>query len=695
MEALEILDLQKNAFKKFPEQLCHLKNLKNLNLNENGDLETLDSGIQAMSALSELSLHSCYALSSPPLNFCNQGILAVKQYFTDLERGVSESLPSVTVAIIGRALAGKTSLIWTLQRQERCCTGYVKGDHRATQVFEFEDVEVQNTKFRFIDFGGQDIYHQTYRLTLRENCIPVVVVDLKEYDGLSRTIGDREAVRQSYFDWMAHLYLAQPNLPPPMLVLTHKDMFPDEEFEKVKSRFLATSNAVRNTIVTEIDQLNRPRFDNPEQPLQDLFAKQDIYSIGIDEDYSIFEKLTKQLHDCFQVYVQKVPKIWDEVDAIIRKQETGFLRFTDLLDLLQPTHLVFDKDQLEIVLSYLHDCGKVLWYKNVDLLKDYVFHKIPEVTKLLKILFDHRDEKARWHCRARDFQPCYINSKRFDRDLYNKSVEQFEEGIISSSLLAYFIQSESVFKEDESLNVALKLLTSFRLVFGPVWLNNECSYIAPHLRQRYLASRPRLDSDIQLYVELVFKGLGLPRYVFHEMTAGIFDLSSPKQATPSAFKNGATVVVGGCTVRLVHDAKSGKASISVSSNVDVITESWKLLVEIVNGTIKRVRETWKAVKLVCILHCPHCKLKGSKYVQKTENPQWCVLHEQPSAEDTRKRVISKRMNCGKDIEDVHAALISPCKLVNQSSILGNTMKCLRAKNQSTFRLFELRLLKIC
>ena len=666
LEALRLLDLQNNTFERFPVQLCQLKKMEKLNLNENGHLKTLDSGIQSMKELSDLSLRSCFALSSPPLNFCMQGIDAVKQYFADLSKGVSEKLPSATVAVIGQSGAGKTSLIWTLQRDRRVCTGYAKGDQRATKVFNVEEVEVKKTTLRFIDFGGQDIYHQTYRLTLRENCIPVIVVDLQEYDRLSNEIRDREAVRALYFDWMAHLYLAQPNLPPPKLVLTHKDKFPtDEEFEKVKSRFLATTNAVRDAIVFEEDQLNRPLFYRPTNVSEDVFDKNDIFSVGIDEDYSVFKKLKERLHECYQIYLREVPKVWEDIEATIQKQAGCFLKFDHLLGLLQKEHQEVERGQLEIVLSYLHDCGKVLWYKNVDLLKNYVFHKISEVTRLLKILFDHDDEVARWHQRNVQFKQCKINSTWLSKGKYENLVKKFqeEEGIISSTLLAYLIQKESEFTEDEAIDVALKILTSFRLVFGVVMFNGEMSYIVPHLSKGYLRTRPKLDSDIQLQVELVFKGLNLPRYVFHEMTAGLFDLGSPEQTVPSVLRNGGIVVVGGCTIRLVHDAKSGKATISVSSNLNALPASWGHLTDVVNKTIQRIRETWKAVRLVCILYCPHCKLKGSRYMQRTENPPWCVLHEQGTGADDSSSFRSlKRVKCGKDNEDeVHSALVAPCK----------------------------------
>ena len=48
-----------------------------------------------------------------------------------------------------------------------------------------------------------------------------------------------------------------------------------------------------------------------------------------------------------------------------------------------------DPKNLELCLEFLHNTGKLLWYKDNDNLKDFVFHNVSAVVEVLQELFHH------------------------------------------------------------------------------------------------------------------------------------------------------------------------------------------------------------------------------------------------------------------------------------------------------------------
>jgi len=143
-----------------------------------------------------IKVYKCKALTTPPHEVCTQGLLDIRQYYRDLAKYKGESLPLVTIVVIGNTMAGKTSLIRTLQSEERKRVLTNHGPEVAidetTKVFKVEELKVNNTVLRLIDLGGQPVYHMTYQLTLKQSRIPIVVVNMPHYDQLAREKGERE-----------------------------------------------------------------------------------------------------------------------------------------------------------------------------------------------------------------------------------------------------------------------------------------------------------------------------------------------------------------------------------------------------------------------------------------------------------------------------------------------------------------------
>ncbi|KAF6023458.1 hypothetical protein EB796_018236 [Bugula neritina] len=188
------------------------------------------------------------SLTSPPYTVCVGGLSSTTQYYKDLEFYGYVKLAEVTVALVGRSLSGKSSLIKTLMRSDGKRELMIREsdavEDETTRVFNMEKLMVGDNVLQFIDFGGNEIYQSTCQLTLKQNCIPIVVVNLKDFEELYFEVSGNEAVRCTYFDWLSHLYLANPRLRAPKLVFTHRDAYSTDEFEELKRLFFFHTESV-------------------------------------------------------------------------------------------------------------------------------------------------------------------------------------------------------------------------------------------------------------------------------------------------------------------------------------------------------------------------------------------------------------------------------------------------------------------
>jgi len=584
--------------------------------------------------LKTLNLENCYSITSPPYEVCRQGQHAIRQYFTDMAKGRGKNFPFVTIAVIGNTMAGKTSLIRTLQstKKERVLTNREPGApvDEATKVFNVEEIEVDGTVLRLIDLGGQGVYHITYQLTLRQKCIPVVVVNMQQFRDMSGTASnDREAVRRLAFDWLAHLYLANPTLGPPKLIFTHKDMFPSiSEFDELKKRFLEMTNTLRSEIVDEEKEIEGEfsKIQHFVDKACDVFDAADTYCVGSEDLYAVFEDIKSTLLQSAQSFIKPLPKIWEEVNEKVLSMQSPYSSVEDIFRTLRETENVIERDQLEIILTYMHECGKVLWYVNIECLKDYVFHKISKVTKLLCVLY-HNDKEL-WEERLSKFRP-YRNEQSgliVEKEDYEGLVNKFKNtGLLEKNLLYYWIGMETVFKDNQCLEIALSILKSFHLIHGPL-TNDDASesFILPYFATGFLDTHCHQETDITLRINIVFKGLPLPMHVYHQMAIGVLENFSSDSASPVVKKNGVSVHHDGYVCRLTHDYMSSTASVTVSSTPENICSMWEKIIQITNSTLTYVLNTWSACRPVTFSICAHCLLIENPNPEKITNPKWIV-----------------------------------------------------------------------
>ncbi|MGB5686379.1 MAG: COR domain-containing protein, partial [Candidatus Electrothrix sp.] len=146
---LKLLHLQSNQLACFPSQIARLPNLKELELGDN-------------------------PLISPPIDLAEQGIDAIREYFTSAEEG-TKTVAEVKVILVGEGASGKTSLTRCLR--EEC----FNPNEETTHGIRIKNWQLnsgdQSLRCNLWDFGGQEIMHATHQFFLSRRSLYVLVLD--------------------------------------------------------------------------------------------------------------------------------------------------------------------------------------------------------------------------------------------------------------------------------------------------------------------------------------------------------------------------------------------------------------------------------------------------------------------------------------------------------------------------------------
>ncbi|WP_373262064.1 leucine-rich repeat domain-containing protein [Hungatella hathewayi] len=208
---LYILDLSYTNITELPETIKSLISLNHLSLN-NTNIKILSETIISLN-LSYLNISNCSLVSLPksllalgiPFQFTvssfNYGIGIylyntkllemdidlfkqprnyIEQYYKELEKG-RILFNEVRVVFLGDGAVGKTTIVEMLKGKP-----YLENREKSNGIF-INNINVQlndkeETTFHIWDFGGQEIYHSTHEMFLRDNCIYVIVLDGRKED---------------------------------------------------------------------------------------------------------------------------------------------------------------------------------------------------------------------------------------------------------------------------------------------------------------------------------------------------------------------------------------------------------------------------------------------------------------------------------------------------------------------------------
>ena len=618
---LEVLDLSGNQFSELPHVVYKLNNLIRLNLSENRSLVKLDEEILQLKHLEQLGCEDCYKLTFPPYAVCQQGLPAVRKYILDYisEQGVA--LTQVPVSFVGKAFSGKTSVIRSLQKGKRVLT--IRKERSAldetTKVFNIEELQLPTSMVRIIDHGGHEAYHLVYQLVIRDQCVPVVVVNMEMFDNLSKTNGPKEATRHLCFNWLSHLYLACPNLGSPVLILTHIDKLTVEQYNVDREMLLSMSEIIRREILDDEQQCSSssPQVFTPIRHIRDttqpLFNPEEIFEFSNDpNDTSNIERLIQTLDSRCKEFTIRLPRLWEKVESFIEEH-----KHTPYIPLSSVTRK-FGASDPEVILQYMHDSGKILWFRKVNKLSQCVFHRPAAITEIIALLFHHSADEQ-WQKRLDIYSPFDHKQKRVKKEKFKSFVEQFtSEGLLDEALLMHLFNDQPQFDSE----VALALLQHFYILHGPIQCQRRTAYILPFFSSTFMSSSWETDKEIQLRIDLMIRGLPIPWYVFQLVTVAVLNQSLTEFDVPYVKRNGLTIRQDQTALHLVHDFNNGKITVQVSTSVQYLGESWKLLVKTTIAILELLSKTWKACHVELLLYCAHCLFLRDVQPDFKPDPEW-------------------------------------------------------------------------
>ncbi|KAF6041343.1 MFHAS1 [Bugula neritina] len=292
---LVTLDLSDNCFTKLPATFNDLKKLVSIDLRGNQSLTSLTASIRSMETLNEIRVGGCESLTSPPYQDCKNGVQAIKEYYESLDQGKIIELPMATVIVVGETRAGKSRLIKHLREPS------IAFDlDQTTRAFEVTELQFQKP-LPILEFGGGKTYQFAHRLMQKENCLPVVVVSMKEFEDryTVQGISAKKVVQALIFNWINHFYFPYSGLNSPKLVLTHKDAFSDDpqKFFELKSILLQACNSVIKDINKFEEGKYEPNEISDKKDLFDFFGERDVFEIGAHHtDIEIIIRLRDDLY---------------------------------------------------------------------------------------------------------------------------------------------------------------------------------------------------------------------------------------------------------------------------------------------------------------------------------------------------------------------------------------------------------------
>ena len=651
-----------------------MRKLRSLDVSGNRTLTRLDSAIATLK-LTHFKCDGCYNLIEPPYALCKGGFTEIDQYYKDLAVG-KETMILSSIVLMGRKEAGKSTLLKSMSNNFKPCTK----DNcivEKTEVFEFQELTLRGDsserKVTVVDFGGDEVYHYAYHLTFNKDSIPLVVVNMEEYEYLAEKHGRREATRKVAFDWLSHLITTSQTIQPPLTAFTHSDCFIDKE------KFKSLSKEFRLSIRELLQELktNTPKWSAEQSGAENyksFFGESDTFNFGFNSSQSetnyneAFLKLEQRLLERVEKSECVVPTAWKSITNISKNMHLGFLSFKNLM-------LSYPEPRLKTALNFLRRAGKILMYGETDqrststvplnpyglssyyqfalsqsppVLQDIIFHNIQVVKQLIGSLYNHKMDSS---VVIQESRPG--TSDGCPDNIY------FRSGVLHRSDLQKLINCQP----EEEFEVFVALLLKFKLLYGPTVINNKSScYLIPYFMQHHEFQLP--TAEISLRAVLSFIGLKVPNYAFHQITVAFLQYMEARCEQIYPYSNGASATVKqtDIQVHLTHEVDSQKVILATQGDAVVIKKTWEIFVGLLRCISKEVQTAWPATKILYEIPCPHClilhkpnpvTLHPQLLLQESPPYPWRLLQSQTTA-------ARMKTDCGNDT-DIPPALIGPCK----------------------------------
>ncbi|GHO98808.1 hypothetical protein KSF_088560 [Reticulibacter mediterranei] len=339
---LQRLTLYHNQLSEVPAELGQLTNLQTLYLNDN-QLSQVPVELGQLTSLQELNLSNNPSLLTPPPEIVSQRTSAILTFLRELQKN-STMRYEAKLLIVGEGGTGKSSLLRSLHNE-------VFDPHLATtHGIAIQPLSLSSGAYNMTlhvwDFGGQHIYHATHQFFLTERSLYLVVWNAR--------LGAEQG-RLDY--WLDTIKTLAPNAPV-LLVATHIDERPPD--------------------------LNYPLYQNTYPQLVGNLSISNQNGIGIDALKEALSLVALKL----PLMGQPWPQQWLDAENVLSAHTESYI------DAFTYVHNCANCGVEENIANgtlgnYLHDLGKILYFRDEDLLSDLVVLQPEWVTQAIAQVLDN------------------------------------------------------------------------------------------------------------------------------------------------------------------------------------------------------------------------------------------------------------------------------------------------------------------
>jgi Leucine-rich repeat (LRR) protein/GTPase SAR1 family protein len=349
LSSLRGLNLSRNKLTQVPWKLGKLSNLQWLDLRGN-ELRQIPERLGQLSSLQELAVDGNPLLLTPPPEIISQGTHAMLAFLRELHQQ-SVLRYEAKLIFVGEAGTGKSSLLRALNDKEfDASLKTTHGIEVDSLLLPHPSLPTCTLTLNTWDFGGQDIYRATHQFFLTKRSLYLVVWNAR--------LGGAQG-RLDY--WLSTIRALAPDVPV-LLVTTHID--------------------------ERAPDLNIPQYRKDYSQIVEVLHVSNKTNAGINELKQHIARHAAQL----PLMGQPWPQSWIKIEQKLVSNSAHHISAGTYIRLCAGYGVQATLAQGTLG-SYLHDLGKILYFRDDPILSGLVILKPNWVTKAISLVLE--DEATR------------------------------------------------------------------------------------------------------------------------------------------------------------------------------------------------------------------------------------------------------------------------------------------------------------